>query len=392
MTQVFQPSSYDHKSPNQTGRIGLLLVNLGTPEAPTAQSVRPYLKQFLSDRRVVEVPRWLWWLVLNGVILPFRSGRSAKAYAKIWRDDGSPLMVFSQRLGAALGAALNADLGAGLDAKLDAALNKDPSIDGVQTSVAMTYGSPGIPDALAQMKQQGVQRLLVLPLYPQYSATTTGSVFDAVTNALQKQRWLPELRFINQYFQHPPWYQAVAESIRDYQQQHGQGERLLFSFHGIPQRYFRQGDPYYCQCHASARLIAQELGLDDDSWQVTFQSRLGREPWLQPYTDKVLEQFGQQGGKHVQVVCPGFAVDCLETLEEIAMQNQAFFIEAGGKQLDYIAALNDSPSHVQTLAGIVKSHLAGWPETMIEDDGNRYQRAIQRAKLDGYDKDLVNGK
>lgn len=378
MTSVFQPSSYDHGSSANAGKadqVGLLLVNLGTPEAPTAQAVRPYLNQFLSDKRVVEVPRWLWWLVLRGVILPFRSGRSAKAYAEIWRDDGSPLMVFSQQLSTAL-----AD-----------ELVQDSHFDGIQVACAMTYGEPGIPDALAQMQQQGVQRLLVLPLYPQYSATTTGSVFDAVTSVLQKQRWLPELRFINQYFQHASWYQAVAESIRTHQQQHGKGERLLFSFHGIPQRYFRQGDPYYCQCHASARLIAEQLDLNDDEWQVTFQSRLGREPWLQPYTDKVLEQLGQQGTKHVQVVCPGFAVDCLETLEEIAMQNQELFIEAGGKQLDYIPALNDSLSHVQTLAGIVKAHLAGWPETSLQDDGNRHHRAGKRAQLDGYDQGLVDG-
>jgi len=368
MAEFFQQANYGHQ---QAGKTGLLLVNLGTPEAPTTKAVRSYLREFLSDRRVVEVPRLLWWLVLNGIILPFRSSRSAKAYAEIWREDGSPLMVFSQRLGA--GMAVSEQL-----------------VD-VQVAGAMTYGKPAIADVLKQMRQQGVNRLLVLPLYPQYSATTTASVFDAVTKALQKQRWLPELRFINQYFQNPAWFKAVASSIKDYRQQHGSSKQLIFSFHGIPQRYFRQGDPYYCQCHASARLIATELGLADNAWQVTFQSRLGREPWLQPYTDHVLQQLGEQGEQHVQVVCPGFAVDCLETLEEIAMQNQAFFVQAGGTQLDYIPALNDSALHVKALSDVALSHLQGWPDSMSINDGKRLHRAHQRAKLDNYPSDIVDG-
>lgn len=366
MAQFFEGAAYDHR---QTGEVGLLLVNLGTPQAPTAGAVRPYLRQFLSDRRVVEVPRWLWWLVLNGIILPFRSGRSAKAYAKIWREDGSPLLVYSQRLGALLGG--------------------HEALSGVRVGVAMTYGQPAVADVLRQLQQQGVRRLLVLPLYPQYSATTTASVFDAVTNALQQQRWLPEVRFINQYFQHAGWQRAVADSIREYRQQHGGGERLLFSFHGIPKRYFRQGDPYYCQCHASARLIAAELGLANDAWQVSFQSRLGREPWLQPYTDHVLEQLAGEGCRHVQVVCPGFGVDCLETLEEIAMENQDLFIESGGERLDYIPALNDSSAHVQVLADLVNAHLQGWPSDMTEDHDQRLQRAEQRAAADDYPPQLL---
>ncbi len=369
MAEYYQGVGYDHQQPGSTA---VLLINLGTPEAPTAGAVRAYLKQFLSDRRVVEAPRWLWWLVLNGIILPFRSGRSAKAYAKIWRNDGSPLLVFGQRL--------------------EAALAQSPQLDGVHLATAMTYGKPAIPDVLAQLQQQGVRRLLILPLYPQYSATTTASVFDAVSSALQRQRWLPELRFVNQYFQYSAWYRAAADSIRQYQQQHGEPEQLIFSFHGIPQRYFRQGDPYYCQCHASARLIANELGLSDDSWQVTFQSRLGREPWLQPYTDHVLEQLGKSGCKHVQVVCPGFAVDCLETLEEIAIQNNELFVEAGGQQLDYIPALNDSAGHVQALAEVINMHLQGWPAHFSQNDGQRRERALQRAELDNYPVDLVDAR
>ncbi len=368
MAERFQQASYDHQ---QVLRIGVLLVNLGTPDAPTAAAVRPYLKQFLSDRRVVEVPRWIWWLVLNGIILPFRSGRSAKAYAKVWRQDGSPLLVLSQRLSAGLA--------------------RHPGLSGTSVALAMTYGRPGIPEVLAALQREGIDRLLVLPLYPQYSATTTASVFDAVTSALQRQRWLPELRFVNQYFQHPEWSAAVAESIRAYQQVHGSGDKLLFSFHGIPQRYFRQGDPYYCQCHASARLIAEQLGLSADAWQVSFQSRLGREPWLQPYTDQWLQQFARDGGRRVQVVCPGFAVDCLETLEEIAMENQELFVAAGGQQLDYIPALNDSRAQIDMLAGILQLHLQHWPALSTDNDGQRRQRALRRAELDDYPLPLVDG-
>lgn len=366
MAGDFQSASYDHQQPERTG---LLLVNLGTPRAPTAQAVRPYLREFLSDRRVVEVPRVLWWMILHGVILPLRSGRSAKAYAKVWREEGSPLMHFSQQLGTVL--------------------QKKAALADLDVEVAMTYGEPGIEEVLNRFKAKNVRRLLVLPLYPQYSATTTGSVFDAVTRTLHKQRWIPELRFINQYFQLPSWSTAIADSVRAYQQEHGVGEKLLFSFHGIPQRYFRQGDPYYCQCHASARLIAEQLNLSDSAWQVTFQSRLGREPWLQPYTDHVLGAFADEGGKHVQVVCPGFAVDCLETLEEIAMQNQELFVDAGGQRLDYIPALNASAAHVGLLTELIKSHSEGWPGTETTNEGQRQKRALLRAEKDGYASQLV---
>lgn len=368
MGNYFQAASYDHQSGEQTA---LLLVNLGTPAAPTARAVRPYLREFLSDRRVVEVPRWLWWLILRGVILPFRSSRSAAAYAKIWRPEGSPLLYYTQQLSCALA--------------------QQPELQQVLVAEAMTYGEPAIAGVLQQLQKKNVRRLLVLPLYPQYSATTTASVFDAVTRCLQKQRWLPELRFINQYFQWPEWSQAVADSIRSYRQAEGTAEQLLFSFHGIPQRYFRQGDPYYCQCHASARMIAAQLQLSDSEWQVSFQSRLGREPWLQPYTDHVLEAIADKGGKHVQVVCPGFAVDCLETLEEIAMQNEELFIEAGGERLDYIPALNAEPAHARLLAKLVSAHLQGWPPTQTTDDGHRQQRALQSARRDNYAESLVTG-
>lgn len=348
-------------------RTGILLVNLGTPAAPRAAAVRPYLREFLSDPRVVEVPRLLWFLILNGIIVPFRSRRSAAAYARVWTDAGSPLAVLSQQL--------------------TTGLTEHLADDATIVELAMTYGQPSISSAIDNLRGQGITRLLVLPLYPQYSATTTASVFDAVTKALHKHRWLPELRFINQYFQHSEWQDSIVSSIRAYQAEHGSAEKLLFSFHGIPQRYFKQGDPYYCQCHASARLIASQLHLEEGQWDVSFQSRLGREPWLQPYTDHTLKSLADKGIGHVQVVCPGFSVDCLETLDEIMVENEEWFIEAGGKRLDYIPALNDSPVHVQALNAILQKHLKNWPATMTQAgrvDPDRQRRAQIRADKDGY--------
>ena len=328
----------------QAARAGILMVNLGTPEAPTAKALRPYLKQFLGDPRVVEVPRPIWWLILNGIILPFRSPKSAKAYAEVWTDEGSPLMINSQRLADKLAADIQRDL---------------PDIS---LALAMSYGQPSIKNALDRFKAENVQRLIVLPLYPQYSATTTASVFDQVTTWMQGQRWFPELRFINDFYREEAWQQAVADSIRDFQSEHGQPDKLLFSFHGIPKRNLLAGDPYYCQCQFSARHIADRLGLADEQWQASFQSRLGRAEWLKPYTDKTLEELGQAGVKQLQVVCPGFSIDCLETLEEIAMEGKEEFVEAGGEDLKYIPCLNDSDAHVAVLSGLVRRHGQGWPE------------------------------
>lgn len=325
-------------------RAGILMVNLGTPEAPTAKALRPYLKQFLGDKRVVEVPRPIWWLILNGIILPFRAPKSAKAYAEVWTEDGSPLMVNSRRL---------AD-------KLADDLAKD--MPDIHLELAMSYGKPSIQAALDQMKAHNVQRLMVLPLYPQYSATTTASVFDQVTTWMQGQRWFPELRFINDFYREESWQDAIADSIRSYQAEHGRPDKLLFSFHGIPKKNLQKGDPYYCQCRFSARMIADRLGLGDDDWQVSFQSRLGRAEWLKPYTDHTLEELGHAGVKHLQVICPGFSIDCLETLEEIAMEGREEFVEAGGEDLKYIPCLNDSDDHVAVLRQLCLRHGQGWPE------------------------------
>jgi len=324
-------------------RAAVLLVNLGTPDAPTASAVRRYLAQFLSDRRVIDTPRWLWWPILHGVILRLRPRRSARAYASIWTEQGSPLLVFSRALAAAL------------DRRLRAA-----TADRAEVALAMCYGRPAIAPALDRLVNAGVRRLLVLPIYPQYSATSTGAVFDAVTSALQRLRWPPELRFVNDYHADPEYISVLAENVQKYWREHGRAQRLLLSFHGIPQRYVRLGDPYFDQCMVTALRLREKLAIGADECSVVFQSRVGREPWLMPYTDETLKQLPGQGVRHVQVLCPGFAVDCLETLEEIAETNRHLFLAAGGERMDYIPAPNADASHVDMLLRLVRRHAGGW--------------------------------
>jgi ferrochelatase len=321
-----------------------VLVNLGTPDAPTPGAVRRYLAEFLADPRVIEAPRWLWLPLLHGVILPLRSRRSAHAYSEVWTDAGSPLRVHSEALAA------------GLQRALDAAGHP------VEVRLAMRYGQPSVASVLRQLRDEGLRRLLVLPLYPQYSATTTASVIDAVTAELGTWRWQPELRTITDYHREPAWLDAMADSLRRHRAAAPGGDLLLFSFHGIPQRYFAAGDPYFCQCQYSAREIAARLGLRDDQWRVSFQSRVGREDWLRPYTDDVLRELGKQGLAQVDVACPGFAADCLETLEEIAMRGADTFRAAGGQRLAYLPALNAEDAHVAALQALVQRQGAGWPE------------------------------
>ncbi|OAB62550.1 ferrochelatase [Leptolyngbya valderiana BDU 20041] len=320
------------------------MVNLGTPDAPTAPALRRYLRQFLSDPRVIEVPKPIWWFILNGIILPFRAPKSARAYASVWTEHGSPLLVQNRALAR----------------KLEKELQK--TLPRVDVMLAMSYGQPSIDQAIDRLRAENIQRLLVLPMYPQYSATTTASVFDAVTRSLSRLRWLPEVRFINDYCNEPAWLDAIADSIRRYRAEHGSAEQLVFSFHGIPKRNLLAGDPYYCQCQASARQIVDRLGLPDGSWTTTFQSRLGKAEWLKPYTDKTLQTMAKNGTRHVQVICPGFSIDCLETLEEIKEENREEFLEAGGERLDYIPCLNDSDAHVALLADLCRKHGQGWPE------------------------------
>jgi len=332
-------------SHGDAARVGVLLCNLGTPDAPTPVALRRYLAEFLSDPRLIELPRWLWLPILHGIILNIRPRRSAHAYAKIWTEDGSPLLVWSKAQAEAL--------------RLRFA---DRHGEAVQVALGMRYGSPSIADGLESLRRAGVRRLVVLPLYPQYSGPATGSVFDAVASALQGWRWVPELRFQASYHDDPAYLDALAQSIREAWARQGRGERLFFSFHGLPYRYFTQGDPYFCQCHATARGVAERLDLTPDAWQVVFQSRFGRERWLEPYADLTLQAAARAGVKVADVVCPGFAADCLETLEEIAIQNREAFIAAGGEDLRYIPALNASPAHVEALFEMIQRQMQGWPE------------------------------
>lgn len=360
MSQYLGSTNYDHRTPE---RIGVLLVNLGTPAAPDTASVRRYLKEFLSDPRVIEYPRWLWWLILNGVILRIRPAKSAHAYQQVWTELGSPLMINTQALANKL------------RTQLQQTLHAD-----VQVVVGMTYGEPSIANALEQLRQANVRKLIVLPLYPQYSGSTTGSVFDVVTRVLQRWRWIPALRFITEYHDDAAYISALADSIRERWRtsEHGQ-QHLLLSFHGLPKSYLLKGDPYHCQCYKTGRLLAQQLGLNDSQWSLSFQSRVGREEWLRPYTDELLLKYAKEGPKRLTLACPGFAADCLETLEEIAIRNREDFMQAGGEQFDYVPALNSADSHVQALSKLVEQHAQGW--LPLDDRRQTQTLAMQQGAL-----------
>jgi len=338
MASYLGEPAYEHGSAATTGA---LLVNLGTPDAPTPAAIRRFLAEFLWDPRVVEAPRWLWWLALHGVILRVRPARSAHAYRQIWTPQGSPLLLHTRALVDGVRGNLQRQLAA-------------------TVVLGMSYGSPGIPAALEELRRAGVRRLVVLPLYPQYSCTTTASVFDRVTSLLQRWRWVPELRFIGNYHDEPAYVDAIAASILEHWRTHERGH-LLFSFHGVPRRYLLAGDPYHCQCQKTARLVADRLGLDAGAWTVSFQSQVGRDEWLRPYTDETLLRLAREGQRRISIVCPGFATDCLETLEEIAIRNRALFMGNGGEVCDYIPALNASDAHAGLLADLIARHARGWP-------------------------------
>lgn len=333
---------FDHA---QTPRIGVLITNLGTPEAPEKKALKPYLKQFLSDPRVVEVPRLLWWFILNVIILNVRPARSAEAYATVWEERGSPLLLHTRDQASALRQVLGERHG-----------------DRIVVDYAMRYGRPALSNRIQAMLDAGVRKLVVMPLYPQYSGPTSGSTFDALAEDFRARRWLPDLRFVAQYHDHPGYIHALADSIRSYRVSNGGADRLIFSYHGEPRRYLEEGDPYHCQCHKTTRLVAQSLGLADDDYLTTFQSRFGREEWLQPYTDETLKSLPDQGIKRVQVVCPGFSADCLETIEEIGEENREYFMEAGGEDYAYIPCLNATPTHIDFLADLAAEQLSGWLE------------------------------
>ncbi len=323
--------------------VGILVVNLGTPEAPTAKAVRPYLREFLWDRRVIEISRPKWWLILNLLVLTFRPRKSAEAYASIWTEEGSPLLLYSQRIGEKMEEVLRRSVGGPLHVRL-----------------GMTYGEPSVASALAELKAKGCRRILVLPLYAHYSSTSSGAAFDAVMRELMTWRRVPEVRTVQEYHDEPGHIRALADSVRELWSREGEPERLLFSFHGIPQRYFDHGDPYHCLCHKTARLVAENLGLERERYVVSFQSLFGREEWIKPYTEMTLKAMAGSGVRSVDVVCPGFSVDCLETLEEIDEENRHYFLEAGGEQFRYIPCLNDRQDHVDFLAGLVRRNLEGW--------------------------------
>ena len=333
-------TQYEHGS---TQRIGILLSNLGTPQAPTASALRTYLREFLWDPRVVEVPRPIWAFVLNAFVLPFRPAKVAHAYRTIWTEEGSPLLVTGRAQRDALQQSLGAVLG-----------------DGVRVALGMRYGQPSIDVALQELLDANCRRILHLPLYPQYAAATTATNIDALGESFARRRWLPELRTINQYDDDPRYIEALAASVREVWEREGESERLLMSFHGIPQRYWDQGDPYPCFCLRTGRLVAEALGLPSERFAVSFQSRFGREPWVQPYTDATLESWGREKLASVDVICPGFSADCLETLEEIDLQNRAIFEGAGGGRFRYIRALDTRTDHLAMLHALVLRHLRGW--------------------------------
>ena len=326
----------------QAAKTAVLFCNLGTPDAPTPKAVRRYLAEFLSDHRVVEIPRLLWMLILHGIILRFRPAKSAAKYASVWTAEGSPLKIWTDKQAALLQSQLT-QLG-----------------HHVVVRWAMRYGSTSIASQLDALKADGVTRVLVLPAYPQYSATTTASVFDAVYIWAQKTRSIPELRFVNHYHDDAKYIAALSSSVSSYWQAHGQPDKLVMSFHGVPERTLHLGDIYHCECFKTARLLAQSLGLSKDQYQVTFQSRLGRAKWLEPYTEPTLIAMGKAGVGRVDVICPGFTSDCLETLEEINMEAREAFLHAGGKTFHYISCLNDSPLAIDALAAVATQHLSGW--------------------------------
>jgi len=333
--------------PNKPPRIAILLVNLGTPDEPTAPAVRRYLKQFLSDPRVIEIPQFLWAIILNLFVLPSRPKRVAVAYASVWKGDSPIRRILAQQV-----------------EKLQSRLDGSLAPFEVSVHSAMTYGNPGLPDVMDSLRSEGVDHFVILPLFPQYSATSGGAVYDAVTKWSLKQRNLPNLTIVKDYFAHPLYIKALADSIRRFQAVHGKPEKLMFSFHGIPQPYADKGDPYPKRCKCTAAQVAQELGLTEDEWIISFQSRFGKQEWVKPYTDVTLEEWGKAGVRSVQVVSPAFSADCLETLEELAMENRDNFINAGGKEYHYIPALNDDEAHIDLMEALAKPLAAGWAATL----------------------------
>ena len=340
MVKYIGEKDYEHGSKE---KIGVLITNLGTPDAPNKKELKVYLNQFLSDPRVIELPKILWQIILKLVILQIRPSKSAEAYKQIWTDKGSPLLDIANRQ-------LN---------KIQSSFSSKN--ENIVFEVGMRYGNPSIPDALLKLQKKQVRRLLVLPMYPQYCAATTGSTFDEVTNVLQKWRWIPEMRFINQYFEEKNYIEALSNSIKSFWKKTSKPQKIIFSYHGIPKRYLTNGDPYHCFCLKTTRLVKEYMGLSDDEIMTTFQSRFGREEWLKPYTSETLKELPKQGIKNIHIISPGFSSDCLETLEELEEENKEYFLESGGENYHYIPCLNDHDDHIDVFVNLIKKHTQGWP-------------------------------
>lgn len=348
----------------KSSKATVVLVNLGTPEAATAQALRPYLREFLSDTRVVEIPKLIWWFILNCLIIPFRAKKSAAKYAAIWTSEGSPLKVHTQKQATLLKGYLG---------------ERGYQVDVV---AAMRYGQPALPAVLSQLEKEGCDKILILPAYPQYSATTTASIYDAVFNHYKTVRHIPDLRLIKHYHDHPGYILALKNSLLKHWERHQRGTQLIISFHGVPKRTLLLGDPYYCECQKTARLLAETLGLGKGEFTVTFQSRFGSAEWLQPYTQPTVEALAKSGVQRVDVICPGFIGDCLETLEEINMEVRSAFLLAGGKEFHYIPCLNEDALWLRGLAEITEPHLHSWPTSFdaLRTQQDQAANAAQLAK------------
>ena len=357
-------SYYNAEPPYTHGdqlKVGILLANLGTPDAPTGAALRPYLRQFLSDTRVVEIPRAIWWFILNCIILVIRPKKSAAKYAQVWMKEGSPLLVHAQKQTQLLRGFLAQKI-------------KSP----FAVALGMSYGNPSMKSAIDQLKAQHCDRILVFPLYPQYAASSTASAIDAVFRVLLKTRNQPAIRTIRSYHDHPAYIKALAASVNDYWMTNGkprfdQGEKLVMSFHGVPKVHLTSGDPYHCTCHKTARLLAEKLGLNKDEYLIAFQSRFGKQEWLTPYLASTLEDLGKAKTKRIDIICPGFSADCLETLEEIAMEGKEIFTHAGGGEYHYIPALNENEAWIHAMTDIALENLHGW----VSSDWN-----VEQAKKD----------
>lgn len=350
---------YDH---GDQLKVGILLANLGTPDAPTAKALRPYLRQFLSDRRIVEIPRLIWWLILNGIILVIRPKKSAEKYASVWSSEGSPLMVHAKKQTLLLRGFLAQKINAPFKVEL-----------------GMSYGNPSMASAIEKLKAQHCDRILVFPLYPQYAASSTASALDAVWRTLLKTRNVPAIRTIKHYHDHPAYIEALAQSVCEHWRINGKPSKLIMSFHGVPKFHLLKGDMYHCECHKTGRLLAEALGLNKDEYAIAFQSRFGKQEWLKPYLANMLESLGKAKVNRIDVICPGFSSDCLETLEEIAIEGKHIFQSNGGGEYHYIPALNENDAWIHAMTTIALENLQGWVST--EWDANMAKKDAELTKL-----------